>query len=50
MHICVTFLLSTGAKVRASSLKQLAEIEKAEKAKMKAKVDKITKHGIKYVS
>lgn len=35
-----------GAKVRAGSLKQLAEIEKAEKAKMKAKVDKITKHGI----
>jgi len=35
-----------GARVRVDSMAKVADIEKAEKDKMKAKVDKIVKHGI----
>ncbi|CEO97489.1 CCT-beta [Plasmodiophora brassicae] len=35
-----------GARVRVDSMDKVAEIEKAEKAKMKQKVDKILKHDI----
>jgi len=35
-----------GAKVKVDSMTKVAEIEKAEKEKMKAKVEKIVKHGI----
>ena len=35
-----------GAKVQVDSMKKVAEIEKAEKEKMKAKVKKICEHGI----
>jgi T-complex protein 1 subunit beta len=36
-----------GARVRVDSMDKVAEIEKAEKSKMKAKVDKILKHSCK---
>merc|ERR1719197_650457 len=35
-----------GARVRVSSFTKVAEIEKAEKMKIKGKVDKILAHGI----
>jgi T-complex protein 1 subunit beta len=42
---CIFILLA--ARVRVDSLDKVAEIEKAEKGKMKSKVDKILKHQIK---
>jgi T-complex protein 1 subunit beta len=37
-----------GAKVKVDSVQKVAEIEKAEKDKMRSKVNKILKHNIKY--
>lgn len=48
-HCALSLLQIHGARVKVDSVAKVGEIEKAEREKMKTKVQKILKHNIKYV-